>query len=229
MAKATRRREQESGVSGPGNALRDLRGRNGWTLVEVSQITGVPVSTLSRIENGLVSPTYDILVRLSRGLEIDLADLLSGNLPQRQPQRAQPGRRSINRAGQGETIDLHNHTLRYQSTDLLGKLITPIVSEYRARSLAEFGDFMHHPGEEYLYVIEGELEFHTESYTPVILAAGDSIYFDSRMGHAYVARTVPCRALSICAAGESDEGTGAGNSAAVAGAVPPVMAVNRRS
>lgn len=205
MAKTATSDEAESFASGPGVALRELRRTNGWTLSEISARTGVTISTLSRIENGHVSPTYDILMRLSRGLGIDLADLLSGTLPSRQIQRAQPGRRSLNRAGSGEPIDFEHHSLKYLSTDLLGKQITPILAEYRATSLDEFGPFMQHPGEEYLYVLEGKLEFHTECYAPVVLEVGDSIYFDSRMGHAYVARELPCRALSICTADIADE------------------------
>jgi uncharacterized cupin superfamily protein len=58
---------------------------------------------------------------------------------------------------------------------------------------------MRHEGEEFLYVLEGELELHTECYAPLLLKAGESIYFDSRMGHGYVARgTQTCRALSMC-------------------------------
>lgn len=205
MAKALKDRGEETAASRPRLTLSALRKSNGWTLVEVSRRTGVPVSTLSRIENGHVSPTYDILVRLSRGLEIDMAELLSGHGASSTLQRAQPGRRSINRAGEGEQIDLNNHTLRYQSTDLLGKLITPIIADYRARSLDEFGELMRHSGEEYLYILEGELELHTECYAPVVLKAGDSIYFDSRMGHGYVAKEVPCRALSICTAAAADD------------------------
>jgi uncharacterized cupin superfamily protein len=58
---------------------------------------------------------------------------------------------------------------------------------------------MRHEGEEFLYILEGELELHTECYAPLVLKARESVYFDSRMGHAYIARgTEPCRALSMC-------------------------------
>jgi hypothetical protein len=94
---------------------------------------------------------------------------------------------------------MSNHTLRYLSTDLLNKQITPILCEYHARTLEEFGDFMRHQGEEFLYVLEGELALHTDCYAPLKLKTGESVYFDSRMGHAYLSAGVqPCRALSIC-------------------------------
>jgi mannose-6-phosphate isomerase-like protein (cupin superfamily) len=117
----------------------------------------------------------------------------------------QQGRRSLNRIGDGELIEMSNHTLRYLSTDLLRKQVTPILTEYRARTLEEFGELMRHAGEEFLFVLEGAVELHTELYSPVVLKAGESVYFDSRMGHAYLAHGPgPCRALSICVAPQEE-------------------------
>ncbi|MBS0416455.1 MAG: helix-turn-helix transcriptional regulator [Proteobacteria bacterium] len=181
----------------PGAALKGLRKRNDWTLTDVAKRTGIPPSTLSRIENDQISPTYDMLVRLAQGLAIDLSQLLSDAPVEISSE--QPGRRSVNRSADGDRVPMSNHTLRYLSTDLLNKQMTPILCEYQARSLDEFGPLMRHEGEEFLYVLQGELELHTECYAPLVLGAGESIYFDSRMGHAYIARgTEPCRALSMC-------------------------------
>jgi quercetin dioxygenase-like cupin family protein len=59
-----------------------------------------------------------------------------------------------------------------------------------------------HSGEEFAYVLEGEIEFHTEFYAPVRLKPGESVYFDSGMGHAYLAASDgPCRILSVCTGG----------------------------
>lgn len=185
----------------PGEALKSLRKRNRWTLTDVSKQTGIPPSTLSRIENDQISPTYDLLLRLSNGLSLDLTQLLSleEGANGKEIGSDQPGRRSVNRREDGETVPMSNHTLRYLSTDLLNKQITPIFCEYRARTLAEFGEFMRHAGEEFLYVIDGELELHTDCYAPLALKAGESTYFDSRMGHAYICKSDdPCHALSIC-------------------------------
>jgi transcriptional regulator with XRE-family HTH domain len=183
----------------PGIALRNLRKRNDWTLAEVSSRTGIPASTLSRIENDQISPTYDLLLRLSSGLSLDLSELLSNAPTAAGAFVEQTGRRSVNRAKEGEKVPMQNHTLRYLSTDLLNKQITPILCEYRAKSLKEFGEFMRHEGEEFLYVVDGELELHTDLYAPLTLGPGESVYFDSRMGHAYIAGGAgPCHALSVC-------------------------------
>jgi transcriptional regulator with XRE-family HTH domain len=184
--------------SGPGETLRSVRRSNNWTLAEVAARAGIALSTLSKIEIGQISPTYEQLMRLSASLNIDVAELFTrrGKDTVSVPTG---GRRSINRLNVGEVIETDTRVQRYLSTDMLNKQVTPIVSEVRARSLEEFGEFMHHPGEEFLYVIEGRLALYTDAYAPVILEPGESSYFESAMGHAYVAHECErVRFLCIC-------------------------------
>jgi transcriptional regulator with XRE-family HTH domain len=180
----------------PGATLRALRRANDWTLAQVAERTGIPISTLSRMENDQASPSYDQLQRLSRGLQIDIAQLFS---PIELAPVGQSGRRSVNRVHEGQVIDNGNDRLRYLSTDLLNKSFTPMIAEIKGRRIESDADFHSHAGEEFVYVIEGELELHSRSYAPLVLRAGESIYFDSSTPHAYVALgTSACRALSIC-------------------------------
>jgi len=62
----------------------------------------------------------------------------------------------------------------------------PVLTSIRAKTVAEFGDLVRHTGEEYIYVLDGRIEVHTEFYDPVVLEKGESIYIDSQMGHAYI-------------------------------------------
>jgi transcriptional regulator with XRE-family HTH domain len=178
----------------PGAALKAFRRHRAWTLAVVSEKTGLPVSTLSRIENDQISPTYEQLGKLSRGLGIDLAELLSAT-----PRPAQSARRSVNRGAEGSVLDTPMQRLLYLSADLTNKRFAPILADVKARTLAEFGELHQHEGEEFIFVLEGALELHTDNYAPLRLAAGESVYFDSGMGHAYLAvGELPCRILSIC-------------------------------
>jgi transcriptional regulator with XRE-family HTH domain len=187
----------------PGTALKALRRKRGWTLADVSKRTGLPASTLSKIENDRMSPTFDKLARISTGLQIDIATLFGGDAGA-DAQPAASARRCIVRAGEGKAIETRNYSHLYPAWDLLNKRIIPIVAELHARSLEEFGELIRHPGEEYAYVLEGEVDLHTSVYAPVRLRAGDSIYFDSGMGHAYIAAGEgPCRVLSLCSAPET--------------------------
>jgi transcriptional regulator with XRE-family HTH domain len=210
-------------IARPGAALKALRRKHGWTLAEIGRRTGLPISTLSKIENDKMSLNYDKLVRISTGLQVDISALFSGNAGVDAPNGA-GGRRSIARAGEGKAIKTPNYSHLYPAWDLLNKSLIPIVAELRARTIDEFGELIRHPGEEYAFVLEGEVDFYTSLYAPVRLKLGDSIYFDSGMGHAYVAASDgPCRVLSVCLAPEKHPlGGGAADALGHAGRAAPV-------
>ena len=186
-----------------GAALRLLRKQKGWTLAEVSHRTGFAVPTLSKVENDRLSLSYDKLIRLSEGLGVDIAQLFSPTEGHATP-TAITGRRSVNRRGDGELVATRNYDYWYLSADVTRKKFIPILTEIHARSLEEFGELVRHAGEEFIYVLEGQVEVHTELYAPVLLTAGESTYIDSAMGHAYVARGEgPARIIGVCSASES--------------------------
>ena len=192
-----------------GMALRALRKQRGMTLAEASALAELPVSTLSKIENERMSLSYDKMQRICRALGIDIAQLFSGEPSVAPPPGPVPsGRRSITRAGEGYAIETANYGHLYPAADLLNKRITPIIAEVKARSLKEFGELVRHAGEEYAYVLEGTVDLHTELYAPVRLETGDSIYFDSGMGHAYIAvGEGPCKVLSVNSADPHQSGS----------------------
>jgi transcriptional regulator with XRE-family HTH domain len=183
----------------PGTMLKNLRVERGWKLSDLAARTGLQVSTLSKMENGKVALTYDKLAQISKALDVDVGSFFG-------PPRGTPapptgtGRRSIIRAGEGQTIETDTYHQIYQATDLLNKRFIPMISYPYAKSMEEFGDWIRHPGEEYSYVLEGTVDFYSELYAPVRLEKGDAIYFDSSMGHAYIkVGDEPCRGLTICA------------------------------
>jgi transcriptional regulator with XRE-family HTH domain len=214
----------------PGAMLKKLRIQKGWTLKEVSHRTGYPVSTLSKIENDRVSLTYDKLTRISASLDVDFSSLFGAQDPAHESGAALHGRRSITRAGEGRSIESKNYFHLYAATELLNKRLIPIIVEIRARSLEEFGELVRHSGEEYVYVLEGEVDVHTSAYATVRLKAGDSIYFDSTMGHAYIAASSgPCRVLGVCSGTESQMIAAVGGLAPGAHPLLPAPARARRS
>jgi transcriptional regulator with XRE-family HTH domain len=184
--------------------MKALRAERGLTLADLSALTGMTASTLSKVENGKVALTFEKLLRISEGLKVDLTQLV-GAPPKDTPKLNGGMRRSITRAGEGRAIEMPRGNYLYVAAELLNKKITPIIGDVLARNIEEYGgELMRHGGEEYVYVLEGTLELHTEMYTPARLEKGDSIYFDSQMGHAYIAvGDRPCRILSICAPSES--------------------------
>src|SRR5688500_3798616 len=92
----------------PGAILKQIRRERGLTLNEVSKLTGLSISTLSKVENDKLALTYDKLVRLSGGLNVDIGHFFGEVDPVRpiQPNGTlvTHGRRSITRRGEGSTI-----------------------------------------------------------------------------------------------------------------------------
>jgi mannose-6-phosphate isomerase-like protein (cupin superfamily) len=79
-------------------------------------------------------------------------------------------------------------------------MMIPIIIDVQARSVEELGGLVRHSGEEYLYVLKGTMELHSDLYAPLPLGAGDSVYFDSGMAHGYVRTTADqCTVLAVCA------------------------------
>lgn len=190
---------------GPGAFLREYRVAHGLTLADASRKTGLPVSTLSKVETGKMSLSYEKLVKVSKGLNIDIAQLFSGAASAIPVAHMPSGRRSITPAGEGPTIRTAAYSYSYPSADLLNKQFNPMILDVRARSIEAFGALMRHTGEEYAFVIEGQCEFHSDIYAPSLLRTGDSIYFDASMGHAYVAvGDGPCRVLCVCSAKDAE-------------------------
>lgn len=165
-------------VSALGARLRGLRGERGWTLEQLSRTSGLARSTLSKIENGLLSPTYDALLKLAEGFELDVAELFVAPSA-----HMGSGRRSISRRGEGRTHLTPWYAHELLCGELAHKQMMPFVSTVHARADTAGSDWSRHSGEEFVFVLSGEIELHTEFYRPERLATGDSFYLDSRMGH----------------------------------------------
>jgi transcriptional regulator with XRE-family HTH domain len=165
-----------------GDLLRSLRSRNGWTLKEMSERTEIPVSTLSKIEHDRLTLSYDKLVQLSQRLNMRISELFADN----PIEPAVTARRSIGRIDDAVRVNTKNYDYFYLCPELRRKRMIPILTRIRAKSAEEFGELVHHSGEEYVYVVKGGIKVLTEFYDPVVLNVGESIYIDSNMGHAYV-------------------------------------------
>ena len=186
-----------------GRILRDLRNHRGWTLKEMSERSGIPISTLSKVEHDRLTLTYDKLLQLSQKLNIRMSELFAESEPLEEGVTA---RRSIGRQDDAVRVTTPNYDYYYLCTELRRKRMIPIITRIRAKSLSEFGDLVRHSGEEYIHVLEGSVIVHTEFYDSVTLYAGEGIYIDSNMGHAYVASEACDEAIVLGVCSSADEG-----------------------
>jgi transcriptional regulator with XRE-family HTH domain len=158
--------------------VRSLRKERGWTLEQAAVQAGLARSTLSKIENGQMSPTYEALKKLAEGLAISVPQLFTP------PSQAQvTGRMAVTKQGEGQDHPTATYEHVLLAASLTKKRMLPYRARIRARSLNEFGGWVRHDGEEFLYVLTGIVRLYTEFYEPVDLRRGDSAYYDATMGH----------------------------------------------
>ncbi|EGU41948.1 transcriptional regulator [Vibrio ichthyoenteri ATCC 700023] len=167
-----------------GVRIKEIRSRLGITLEEASQRTGLARSTLSKIENEQISPTFQAMQKLANGLQIDMPQLFE--VPDKV---LATGRRDITLRGQGKPHPTQTYEHELLATQLLNKKMMPFKSRVRARSFEEYGDWVRHEGEEFLLILSGAVTFYSEFYEPVVLDEGDSVYYDANMGHMLVSES----------------------------------------
>ena len=161
-----------------GMRVRELRKGRKWTLEQAAKQAGLARSTLSKIENGQMSPTYDALKKLAVGLEISVPQLFT-------PPAAEKinGRMAITKSGEGSAKLTTTYEHELLGDALLKKQMLPYRARIRARTMEEFEGWVRHDGEEFLSVLTGVVKLYTEFYEPVELRRGDSAYYDATMGH----------------------------------------------
>ncbi|TPM40522.1 XRE family transcriptional regulator [Mesorhizobium sp. B2-3-4] len=189
-----------------GECLKALRREGGLTLTQVSQMSGLAISTLSKVENNQMSLTYDKLLQLAQGMKVDITELFGAKKAGAPP--VAHGARVVSKIDDGRIVETPNYIYKFLCTELSRKEMIPMLGTVTSESIDAFGELVRHPGQEFTYVLEGEVELHTDVYEALRLKAGESVYFESTMGHAYISvGDAPARILCICtaASGQSEQ------------------------
>lgn len=194
-----------SETSSLGALVRRLRRENGWTLRQMSEKTGTPLSTLAKVESDKLSLTYDKLQQFASRLGFTMAEFLAQAEAGdgRAAQKVVMARRSVATDDNSVRISTPNYDYEYLCTDLREKRMVPIITRIRKTNMDEFGAPVRHAGEEFIYVLEGTIEVHLEFYTTITLGVGQSVYLDSSMSHAYVAKD--CESALVLAVCSSED------------------------
>jgi transcriptional regulator with XRE-family HTH domain len=165
-----------------GKRLRAARKGFGWTLAHLSELSGVSITTISRAERGQLALGYENFAALGRALQMDMNAMFAG-------EGVEPALLDgpvVTRAGEGVVYRGLSFAYEFLGTTAAGKQMSPVVGTVHARRLNGPEDFARHAGEEFAYVLNGAIDVHFENGEVVRLARGDSLYFEGRIGHAYV-------------------------------------------
>ena len=188
-----------------GKLIRAERQRRDWTLRQMSETVGIPLSTLAKVEQDRLSLTYDKLQQFTARLGLTMAEFLAQGQAGTEPPSATSvtARRSATDPASTVRVETPNYDYDYLCADLRDKRMVPIIGRIRAHSIEEFGELVSHRGEEFIYVLEGCIEVHSQFYTPLTLQVGQGVYIDSTMGHAYIAKD--CESALVLAVCSSED------------------------
>jgi transcriptional regulator with XRE-family HTH domain len=159
-----------------GARLRSLRKARRLSLEEVASGCGISRSFLSLIENDRSDISFSKLIRLVNFYGISVTDLM----PDVEPHSDQiivrrEERKHITSPAEGMEVFL-------LSPDTKHKMM-PVVEVFQPGG--HLTEYSSHEGEEFLYVLEGEIEVTLEGREPFVLRQGDSAYYNADQGHIF--------------------------------------------
>ena len=179
-----------------GSKIRQLRQKKRLTLQNVSDLTGLSKALLSQIENNNAAPPIATLLKISRALNVSIGYFFREDEPDqrievtRHDDSLEPSQR---RHHLFETV---GYTYKSLAQAMAEKHMDPFLIEIEAMD-EDALQFFGHVGEEFLFVLNGEVEFRGAERV-IALSRGDSIYFDSQIPHALRALgDGPARALVV--------------------------------
>lgn len=184
-----------------GREVRDFRKKLDMTVAELAKLSSLSAGMLSKIENGMTSPSLDTLQALSRALHVPVTAFFRRYEEERDA--------TFVPAGQGLTIERRGTRAGHQYQLLGHTLRKNIAVEPYLITLTEKSDvfpIFQHAGVEFLYMLEGEVGYRHGNKT-YVMRPGDSLFFDADAPHGPDdLRKLPIRFLSIiCYSREENE------------------------
>lgn len=167
-----------------GLRLRTARQALNLTLAELAELSQVSVASISKAERGLLALSYEKFAALAAALKLDLS-MLFGDAADA-PSGFEAGSAVVTRSEEVVEYKSERYLYGMLATKVAAKKMTPMIGRVEARSVLRPGEFSKHPGEEFIFVLDGVLEMHFADGRVVRLEKHDSIYFDSGLGHLYV-------------------------------------------
>ncbi|MBJ6727080.1 helix-turn-helix transcriptional regulator [Geomonas sp. Red875] len=166
-----------------GEKVRSLRQEQRLTLQALAEITGLSKPLLSQIENDQVIPPIATLLKIAKGLKVGIHYFFEepGDRQKFVLTRGEPPLGSQRRPGKDA---VQGYIYKPLAPGMNQKKVEPFLVEFENRAWDD-SLFYSHEGAEFLYILDGELEFHYASEVMNLLP-GDSVYYDSSEPHGYV-------------------------------------------
>lgn len=161
-----------------GKKIRELRKNKKFSIIDLSQESGLSTGLISQIERNMVVPSIKVMWKIANVLEVNIGyffDEDDENIEEKIVVRKNH-RKSINTNDSTKSYELLMPNLNNKSIEFI--LIT-LNKETKINK-----ELVSHKGEECGYIIEGKMKIILEN-KEYILEEGDSFYFDSKIPHVY--------------------------------------------
>lgn len=169
-----------------GARLRGIRKDQKLTLKQLSERSGVALSTLSKMELAQVSVSYEKLAAAARALGVDIAQLFSPVKTALNLIQPTVVSTAIDSAAGYSTGNYDYHPM---AGDFPGRRMTPMYARIFARELTQFDDYIRHPGQEFAVVLSGRVRIQFETGESISIGCRETAYFNSGIGHIYLAES----------------------------------------
>jgi transcriptional regulator with XRE-family HTH domain len=177
-----------------GREVRAFRRKQEITVAELSATTGLSIGMLSKIENGITSPSLTTLQTLAHALSVPLTSFFRGFEEKRMAIHT--------KAGEGVELEREGTRANHQYNLLghIGANASGVIVEPYLITLSDQADVFptfQHGGIETIYMLEGEVDYrHGDNIYP--LKPGDTLFFDANAPHGPDGLvSLPARYLSI--------------------------------
>ena len=166
-----------------GSKIKGLRETKNLSIEEIAERSGLTVDQISSIENDQNLPSLGPLIKIARALGVRLGTFMDDNdalgpIVTRAKDREKDSSISFSNGATDARKHMEYHPLAQQKA---GRHMEPFVIDINPEDSPEF-QLSEHEGEEFIYVMEGEIEivYGKETYN---LKEGDSIFYDSIVKH----------------------------------------------
>lgn len=162
-----------------GLEVRGFRQQQNMTVADLSKLTGLSIGMLSKIENGLTSPSLTTLQSLSHALSVPLTAFLRGFEETRGVMHVKAGE-AVETDRAGTRAGHQYHLLGHIGSNASGVIVEPYLITLTKES--DIFPTFQHDGIELLYMLEGELGYRHGDQS-FHLRPGDSLFFDADAPH----------------------------------------------
>jgi len=163
-----------------GEKMKALRESKGLSLKELADLTGFSTALLSQMENHLVSPSLGTMIKVANALGVKVGDFLGETHEEPFAIVRKDERKRVSRFASKEGVK-YGYSYESLGFDKKDRHMEPFIVTLEPATVKTSKTSVHE-GEEFIFVLEGEMEVILGNHTDV-LYPGDSIYYDSTIPH----------------------------------------------